>query len=77
MSSVDSYRRLPWFVRRKVFSPEKIHFLRYPGQRILMPSEEEQDPDEPAPLPDYEDGVDRSLIRWTLSLTPAERLAFL
>jgi hypothetical protein len=33
---------------------------------------------EPAPLPDYsKDGVDLSLIRWTLSLTPAERLEFL
>jgi hypothetical protein len=33
---------------------------------------------EPAPVPDYsEDGVDLTLIRWTLSLTPAERLAFL
>jgi hypothetical protein len=32
----------------------------------------------PAPLPDYsESGVDLSLIRWTLSLTPAERLEFL
>jgi hypothetical protein len=31
-----------------------------------------------APLPDYsEDGVDLSLIRWTLSLTPTERLQFL
>jgi hypothetical protein len=31
-----------------------------------------------APLPDYsEDGVDLSLIRWTLSLTPSERLQFL
>jgi hypothetical protein len=31
-----------------------------------------------APLPDYsEDGVDLTLIRWTLSLTPAERLQFL
>jgi hypothetical protein len=29
-------------------------------------------------LPDYsEDGVDLTLIRWTLSLTPAERLDFL
>jgi hypothetical protein len=28
--------------------------------------------------PDYSpDGVDLSLIRWTLSLTPPERLAFL
>lgn len=35
-------------------------------------------PDEQAPLPDYsEDGVDLSLIRWMLSLTPAERLEFL
>ena len=33
---------------------------------------------EPAPLPDYsEDGVDLTLIRWMLSLTPAERLQFL
>jgi hypothetical protein len=31
-----------------------------------------------APLPDYsEDGVDLSLIRWMLSLTPAQRLQFL
>lgn len=30
-----------------------------------------------APLPDYsDDGVDLSLIRWMLSLTPAERLQF-
>lgn len=33
------------------------------------------EPTEPAPLPDYSpDGVDLSLIRWMLSLTPAERL---
>ena len=32
-------------------------------------------PAEPAPEPDYsDDGVDLSLIRWMLSLTPAERL---
>ena len=31
--------------------------------------------DSEAPVPDYsEDGVDLSLIRWMLSLTPAERL---
>jgi hypothetical protein len=31
-----------------------------------------------APLPDYsEDGVNLSLIRWTLTLTPLERLQFL
>jgi len=34
--------------------------------------------EQPAPLPDYsEDGVDLTLIRWMLSLTPAERLQFL
>ena len=33
---------------------------------------------QPAPAPeDSEDGVDLSLIRWMLSLTPAERLEFL
>ena len=32
---------------------------------------------EPAPQPDYsEDGVDLTLIRWMLSLTPGERLKF-
>jgi hypothetical protein len=34
--------------------------------------------DSEAPVPDYgEDGVDLTLIRWMLSLTPAERLQFL
>ncbi len=34
--------------------------------------------DPPHPQPDYsEDGVDLKLIRWMLSLTPAERLQFL
>jgi hypothetical protein len=33
---------------------------------------------ESAPVPEYSgDGVDLSLIRWMLSLTPAERLRFL
>jgi len=33
---------------------------------------------DPAPAPDYsEDGVDLTVIRWMLSLTPAERLNFL
>jgi hypothetical protein len=33
---------------------------------------------EHAPHPDYsDDGVDLSLIRWMLSLTPVERLKFL
>jgi hypothetical protein len=31
----------------------------------------------PAPAPDYsEDGVDLTLIRWMLSLTPVQRLEF-
>ena len=35
-------------------------------------------PDGQTPLTDYsEDGVDLTLIRWSLSLTPAERLHFL
>jgi hypothetical protein len=34
--------------------------------------------DDEMPLPEYrEDGVDLTLIRWMLSLTPAERLSFL
>jgi hypothetical protein len=34
--------------------------------------------DDQPPLPDYSpDGVDLTLIRWMLSLTPAERLEFL
>ncbi len=33
--------------------------------------------DEPAPLPDYSpEGVDLTIIRWFLSLTPLERLQF-
>lgn len=36
------------------------------------------DTPEPAPILDYsKDGVDLTLIRWMLSLTPAERLSFL
>jgi hypothetical protein len=35
-------------------------------------------PDEERSLPEYsEDGIDLTLIRWMLSLTPAERLEFL
>jgi hypothetical protein len=35
-------------------------------------------PDEQSSEPEYsEDGVDLGLIRWMLSLTPAERLQFL
>ncbi|MGI8990432.1 MAG: hypothetical protein ACR2I2_12755 [Bryobacteraceae bacterium] len=32
----------------------------------------------PAPLPDYsDDGVDLTVIRWMMSLTPLDRLQFL
>jgi hypothetical protein len=35
-------------------------------------------PDDAAPLPDYSaDGVDLTLIRWFISLTPQDRLEFL
>lgn len=38
----------------------------------------EVEPPEPAPPLDYsDDGVDLTLVRWMLSLTPAERLEFL
>lgn len=40
--------------------------------------DKEREEQQPAPSPDYSsDGVDLSLIRWSLSLTPAERLQFL
>jgi hypothetical protein len=40
--------------------------------------EQSREEQESATLPDYSpDGVDLSLIRWSLSLTPSERLAFL
>lgn len=46
------------------------------GMLFLMAEEHEQE--ETPPLPDYSaDRVDLSLIRWSLSLTPAERRAFL
>lgn len=45
-------------------------------RKAMMADEPEEI--EQAPLPDYsEDGVDLTLIRWMLSLTPAERLEFL
>jgi hypothetical protein len=41
-------------------------------------SEQALEGEEAAQLPDYSpDGVDLSLIRWFVGLTPAERLAFL
>jgi len=50
------------------------HAMRYAGAVV----DSSVNTAEPAPLPDYsEDGVDLSLIRWTLSLTPLERLQFL
>ncbi len=40
--------------------------------------QEQPQDDFAAPAPDYSaDGVDLSLVRWMLSLTPAERLRFL
>jgi hypothetical protein len=39
---------------------------------------ENREPEEQPPPTDYsDDGVDLSLIRWMLSLTPAERLQYL
>jgi hypothetical protein len=47
------------------------------GYAFIMP-DRELNSRESALLPDYSpDGVDLSLIRWFVSLTPAERLAFL
>jgi hypothetical protein len=43
-----------------------------------MPEEKREPEEAAAILPDYSpEGVDLSLIRWSLSLTPAERLQFL
>jgi hypothetical protein len=54
--------------------PKSKHGMRYAGG--VMDSS--VNTDDRAPLPDYsEDGVDLSLIRWSLSLTPLERLQFL
>jgi hypothetical protein len=54
------------------------------GRFLLVVTEQdsvlrdESQHDFPAPMPDYsDDGVDLSLFRWMLSLTPAERLEFL
>lgn len=47
-----------------------------PGYAYGMADADRSD-GEPAPAPEYsEDGVDLTLIRWALSLTPAERLHF-
>ena len=43
-----------------------------------MPPDDQPSPAAPAPAPLYsDDGVDLSLIRWMLTLTPAERLEHL
>jgi hypothetical protein len=52
-------------------SPSKFGYAKF------MPDLDAHLP-EAAALPDYsDDGVDLTLIRWTLSLSPAERLEFL
>jgi hypothetical protein len=44
----------------------------------MLNRETRMEPDDQTQLTDYsEDGVDLTLIRWMLSLTPAERLEFL
>ena len=44
----------------------------------MLDPENRMEPDDQMQLTDYsEDGVDLTLIRWMLSLTPAERLDFL
>ena len=44
----------------------------------MRPPSKAVPPNAPAPLPAFSpDGVDLTLIRWMLSLTPAERLAVL
>lgn len=54
--------------------PPAVRQCRYAGGV----ADSETEPPERAPAPEYsESGVDLSLIRWTLSLTPAERLEFL
>ena len=46
-----------------------VHGVHYEGDYVT---------EDPQPQTDYsEDGVDLTLIRWMLSLTPAERLQFL
>lgn len=59
--------------------PQLICSIRILGARYAgaVPDSISNSMDGP-PAPDYgEDGVDLTLIRWTLSLTPAERLRFL
>ena len=47
-------------------------------KEVMLDREKSMDPDEQTQLTDYsEDGVDLTLIRWMLSLTPAERLQVL
>jgi hypothetical protein len=47
-------------------------------KKVMLDREKSVEPDEQTQLTDYsEDGVDLTLIRWMLSLTPAERLQVL
>jgi hypothetical protein len=51
-----------------------VHGVNYEGDYVTGDYVTE----DPQPQTDYsEDGVDLTLIRWMLSLTPAERLQFL
>ena len=44
----------------------------------MLDAESRMEPDDQTQLTDYsEDGVDLTLVRWMLSLTPAERLQVL
>ena len=52
--------------------------LRANGGMLGAVADSDGEPIDPGFLPDYsESGVDLSLIRWTLSLSPLERLEFL
>jgi hypothetical protein len=56
------------FFRRVMGGWGTLEYMADPDGRVI----------DSAPLPDYsKDGVDLTLIRWTLSLSPAERLQFL
>jgi hypothetical protein len=47
-------------------------------ETVILNREARMEPDDQPQLTDYsEDGVDLTLIRWMLSLTPAERLQVL
>ena len=61
-------------------APNNLHSPRSPLRARILYCMADADAmgTETAPVPEYsEDGIDLSLIRWMLSLTPAERLRFL